>query len=95
MIQGNGTIQIGVSTYINPLINVYYNNSLFRSDIIVVAQICQPATENTPLTAVLDILNITIANVIENTFEAAQAQLLLDLRAKYTDCEFTIIDENK
>jgi hypothetical protein len=91
MIQGNGQIQIGVSTYINPLINVYYNNSLFGSNIVVVAQICQPATENTPLTAVLDVLNINIANVIENTFEVAQAQLLIQLRAKFVDCEFIII----
>lgn len=91
MIQGNGNIKIGVSTYINPLINVYYNNSLFGSNIIVVAQICEPATENTPLTAVLDILNTSIENIIENTFEVAQAQLLIELRAKYSDCEFTII----
>ena len=91
MIQGNGNIKIGVSTYINPLINVYYNNSLFGSNIIVVAQICEPATENTPLTAVLDILNTSIKNIIENTFEVAQAQLLIELSEKYSDCEFTII----
>lgn len=91
MIQGNGNLNIGVATFINPLINVYYNNAIYGTDIVLVAQICQPATETSPLVAVLDVLNTSIANTIENTFEVAQAQLLLDLRAKYIECEFSII----
>jgi hypothetical protein len=91
MIKGNGNLNIGVATFVNPLINVYYNNTLFASPIVVVAQVCEPATEKTPLTPVLDVLNISMVNVIENNFETAQAQILIDLRAKYTECEFSIV----
>jgi hypothetical protein len=90
MIQGKGNLKIGVATFTDPLINVYYNNAIYGTDIILAAQICQPATETSPILAVLDVLNSSIANTIENTFEVAQAQLLLDLSAKYIDCEFTI-----
>jgi hypothetical protein len=94
MIQANGIIKDsnGVTEYVNPLINVYFNSSSKFTPTIGVAQVgklvTQGETESFNPVAQVGTYNYTLANP---SFDEVQAVVLSGLEADYPQVTFAII----
>jgi hypothetical protein len=94
MIQANGIIKDsnGVSEYVNPLINVYFNSSSKFVPTIGVAQVgkivMQGDSESFNIVAQIGTYNYTLENP---SFEEVQQVVLTGLQADYLDVTFTIV----
>lgn len=94
MIQANGIIKDsnGVSEYVNPLINVYFNSSSKFVPTIGVAQVgkivMQGDSESFNIVAQIGTYNYTLENP---SFDQVQNIVLAGLQADYLDVTFTIV----
>ena len=100
MIQATGTItkQDGVTSYVNPLINVYFASPMKGVQNIIAAQVCtseQVEEEEevvTKHTAISDGMILQTSFAQENpSFNQAQDVLLAALRTGYPNVTFEII----
>lgn len=96
MIQATGTItkSDGVTTYVNPLINVYFSSPTKGEPNIIAAQVCKQVTENDEIFIVTvrdgEILQATF--VQDNpTFEQAQTALKTALETTFPNIQFEIV----
>jgi hypothetical protein len=94
MIQANGIIKDinGVTEYVNPLINVYFNSSSKFVPTIGVAQIgkivLQGESESFNIIASIATYEYTLQNP---SFEEVQNVVLAGLQADYPSVKFTIV----
>ena len=94
MIQATGTIlsSDGVSEYVNPLINIYFNSSSKFTPTLGVAQVGKITGEGETTSfnpvAQIGTYNYTLANP---SFDQVQAVVLAGLQADYPEVTFSII----
>ncbi len=96
MIQATGTItkSDGVTSYINPLINVYFASHMKWMQNIIAAQVCKQITENdeTKIVMINDGQILQTTFVQDNpTFEQAQVELKAALETAYPQVTFKIV----
>lgn len=96
MIQATGTItkSDGVTTYVNPLINVYFSSPKKGEPNIIAAQVCKQVTENdeTKILMINDGQILQTTFVQDNpTFEQAQTQLKAVLETAFPTIQFEIV----
>jgi hypothetical protein len=94
MIQANGVIldANGISEYVNPLINVYFNSSSKFVPTIGVAQVGKITGEGEAESFNIVSQIGTYEYTLENpSFEEVQQVVLAGLQADYSDVTFTIV----
>jgi hypothetical protein len=96
MIQATGTItkSDGVTSYVSPLINVYFSSPKKDEPNIIAAQVCKEVTENqvTKIVMISDGQILQTTFIQENpTFEQAQTALKVALETTFPNVTFEIV----